>query len=783
MNEAGTGSTTLSPSRFDQAINWWCNVSYQGIRVFVAIGFLLFIVWSGMFTCQPYAASLLVALYAGFQVAAHVARPRVLGSSWPRKAQTGVRAAAYLIDVTWMGLILLSPRIWKFEAGHPDLLYGIYLVMAAIPCVTAALNLPNRRYAFALACWAGVWPLIFTWSQEGRFSLLVAGNFAAPCYYLLILGFLSKQWADQQARADQARKERVDQAGRLTTAVTDFLHAGQALENVAGLVRGLLDAHTCIVVGKQVTVQGTRFPVLSCTVPKDGLVISVKEIVPGEGSIGMTLKTGKERKDNYEAIHIYGILSAMSKEMAAKYSTSNDATASVIVVPVINPNCEHGGSEAVLGAIAAYRFRRHRRDEESLFTDEDLGILRHVADGLSGHFVHAQTTREVQDLEILYEVGEEVEKVIESLDKRQLFDLVCANVQKHSSYYVCAVVWRQDYAYKLVCIRERQGADRDKIENLISSDEFRRALEPVQKDATSEVSLPDFQILCCPVEPASDVHTDTHWLLFFKDKASLDSPFLDQDIHLSSILCRRMWQVLLLQQTRVERDNAQQLAVEHERMATLGLATDRVCHDINNPLYTVVNETGLLWNEEGITEQVRERLELVYKAGQEASQIARNMLDMARASKVLDRLEESNIRTLISDAVQVHLRPDTHERIRVFGDECVAVVDPGKVTLAVANVLKNALDASPPDSYIDCDVHYATESDYAEIVVRDRGCGMTREQIADAFLPYRSDKGALHGLGLTICYDFVRRHRGTVTINSKPGHGTAVVIRLPRNQG
>ena len=63
--------------------------------------------------------------------------------------------------------------------------------------------------------------------------------------------------------------------------------------------------------------------------------------------------------------------------------------------------------------------------------------------------------------------------------------------------------------------------------------------------------------------------------------------------------------------------------------------------------------------------------------------------------------------------------------------------------------------------------------------VRDRGCGMSEEELARALLPFRSTKPGGTGLGLAVCREIVEAHGGTLHLVARPGGRLVVTCRLP----
>ena len=103
---------------------------------------------------------------------------------------------------------------------------------------------------------------------------------------------------------------------------------------------------------------------------------------------------------------------------------------------------------------------------------------------------------------------------------------------------------------------------------------------------------------------------------------------------------------------------------------------------------------------------------------------------------------------------------------------------------AFTNILFNALDAVSDPAVVDGKIQVCSRLDgkTVEVRVSDNGPGMTDEQTSRAFEPFFTTKppGAGTGLGLWISHRIVEAHGGSVTIESPPGKGTTLKLRLPK---
>lgn len=99
------------------------------------------------------------------------------------------------------------------------------------------------------------------------------------------------------------------------------------------------------------------------------------------------------------------------------------------------------------------------------------------------------------------------------------------------------------------------------------------------------------------------------------------------------------------------------------------------------------------------------------------------------------------------------------------------------------NVLSNALEAMPEGGTITVK-GYATKR-HTVVEIRDTGPGMDRKLLRQAMEPFFTTKGDRRmnfGLGLSYCYQVMRKHKGAFDLYSVPGAGTTAVMRFPRKR-
>jgi signal transduction histidine kinase len=278
-----------------------------------------------------------------------------------------------------------------------------------------------------------------------------------------------------------------------------------------------------------------------------------------------------------------------------------------------------------------------------------------------------------------------------------------------------------------------------------------------------------------------------------------------------------------------ELKNAQAQLVQSEKMSSLGVLVAGVAHELNNPASFV---HGGLANLQAYLERFAEVLE-AYEHAQLADPEAARAIDALRQRVRLDYLRQElpgllrvcaegsgRIKKIVDD-LRLFARADTGDRVptdiaagidsclqllggRLSGTgivvrrhyEPVPRIDAytGKLNQVWMNLLGNALDAvvGRTDAAIDLTVRRAVSADHSpeaidwvEVQVRDNGSGIAPADLTRVFEPFFTTKpiGSGTGLGLSIVYGAVKSHGGTITIESEPGSGTLVTVRLPLHAG
>jgi len=221
--------------------------------------------------------------------------------------------------------------------------------------------------------------------------------------------------------------------------------------------------------------------------------------------------------------------------------------------------------------------------------------------------------------------------------------------------------------------------------------------------------------------------------------------------------------------------------IQSAKLAAIGELSANVAHEINNPLTAVLTNAELLADDYGADDSRNRELQTIREEALRARGIVRSLLDFARQTPPkLELTEPGGIVQAVIPLVQ--------KRAAVAGVEIrhasevgrlPIMVDVNQMKQVIINLLTNAIDAMPNGGIVA--VTERRQDDRAEVSISDTGMGIKPEHRDRIFEPFFTTKAAVSGtgLGLSVSYGIVERHRGTITVESTIGVGTTFTVSLP----
>lgn len=219
---------------------------------------------------------------------------------------------------------------------------------------------------------------------------------------------------------------------------------------------------------------------------------------------------------------------------------------------------------------------------------------------------------------------------------------------------------------------------------------------------------------------------------------------------------------------------AEESRAEKERFREVSAFTSGVAHEIKNPLNSLSLLLGLM--ERKAPADLAESVAL----GREEVRRISGIID--RFSDVLKPLHVRPEAFPVGEAVEAVVSslapefPGTRDRVRLEGGGTnVLRADPELLRLALANLLRNALEAGAAEAV----VRAARERKRVRLSVRDTGPGIPADRLDRVFEPFFSTKEGGLGIGLYLVARIVEAHGGRIEVRSREGSGTEFIMDVP----
>jgi CheY-like chemotaxis protein len=244
-----------------------------------------------------------------------------------------------------------------------------------------------------------------------------------------------------------------------------------------------------------------------------------------------------------------------------------------------------------------------------------------------------------------------------------------------------------------------------------------------------------------------------------------------------------------LEDTLHELQNTQEQIVKQERLRALGMMAGGIAHDFNNALTMMLGYGELLhpWLEEHGSKREITYLDHIVSAAQDASHVVSRLREFYRPAEDNEIRLPVDLNDVVERVVSL-TSPKWKGKSRAAGVQIEIVSHLSKISPVAGNAAElrevltnlvfNAVDAMPHGGTITLATH--DDIDGATVSITDTGIGMTAEERERCLEPFFTTKGE-HGtgLGLSVVYGIVQRHKGTIEITSEKNVGTTFSIRFP----
>ncbi len=239
-----------------------------------------------------------------------------------------------------------------------------------------------------------------------------------------------------------------------------------------------------------------------------------------------------------------------------------------------------------------------------------------------------------------------------------------------------------------------------------------------------------------------------------------------------------------------ELKTAQEQVVRTEKLASLGKLSATIAHEINNPLAALLTYIKLMmkliargkFNADKMKD-ISRYLNTMESETSRCGEIVKNLLAFSRQSKIT--IEPQDIEDIIDKTLMLIEHDLDMKEIRfvkkIEPDLPQIQCDFKQIQQTFLNLMSNASEAMSKGGILTVAAARSKKKGFVDVDVSDTGCGILKKDLPEIFEPFFTTKeeGQGVGLGLSVVFGIIARHKGTIKVESKQGKGSIFKMRLP----
>jgi two-component system NtrC family sensor kinase len=215
------------------------------------------------------------------------------------------------------------------------------------------------------------------------------------------------------------------------------------------------------------------------------------------------------------------------------------------------------------------------------------------------------------------------------------------------------------------------------------------------------------------------------------------------------------------------------------KMASLGVLSSGVAHEINNPLGVILGYAGYLENKLDPQDPNYHFIHEIKRESKRCKKIVQDLLNYARTPR--PEFAKTDLNQLLDQIVSFAANHTDMHRVKVvkqFSEALPALsIDGDQIRQVAINLILNAGAAMADGGLLTVSTH--CEEQDAVMMFTDTGSGIDEADLERIFEPFYTTKDRGTGLGLAITKQIIEQHHGSIQMTSRLKHGTSVTIRLP----
>lgn len=244
----------------------------------------------------------------------------------------------------------------------------------------------------------------------------------------------------------------------------------------------------------------------------------------------------------------------------------------------------------------------------------------------------------------------------------------------------------------------------------------------------------------------------------------------------------RVIQAIVFEQDVTEKRRLEANLIRSEKLAAVGQLAAGIAHEINNPLTAILANAQMLQREIPEDDDRQELVDLISRAGSRASQVVRNLLDLARKEKF--EFQPTDVNDTIRKSIELLQFEIAKRSVDLVFEpaEDLPMIRASQDHLEGVwiNLLTNAMDALR-NGQSSIQVSTRQVGSEVHVIVSDSGEGISPEALSRIFEPFFTTKspGEGTGLGLSVVHRIIKQHGGMIHVDSEVNRGTQFTVALP----
>lgn len=242
----------------------------------------------------------------------------------------------------------------------------------------------------------------------------------------------------------------------------------------------------------------------------------------------------------------------------------------------------------------------------------------------------------------------------------------------------------------------------------------------------------------------------------------------------------------VLEKAYIQLKNAQEELLNAEKLSAIGKFASIIIHDIKNPLTNIRAYAELLERKlskiDGINESFFRGTSTIMNEVDRLVAMTTELLDFSRGDTSLDKEEVDFYEYLqiVAESMQGRAEKNNIEiKFEPVNEKIFLFIDKLKMQRVFSNLVNNAIEAIGENGVINITLENK-DDDFVLWKIKDSGCGIPEKIASKIFEPFVSGKSNGTGLGMSIVKSFVEKHGGNISVKSKIGEGTEMIISLPK---